>query len=89
MRFTRIEELVEWGASRYRFVRKSYNAFDESFGDTGLIVYCFGTLSGEWPDGTPFSGIRFIDRFETTDGKLSNQRVWNDLAEDSLRGSAR
>lgn len=89
VRFTRIEELIEWGASRYRFVRKSYNAFDESFGDTGLIVYCFGTLSGEWPDGTPFSGIRFIDRFEITDGKLSNQRVWNDLAEDSLRGSAR
>ncbi|GAB4347311.1 MAG: hypothetical protein Kow0026_00490 [Oricola sp.] len=81
VRFTRLEELVEWGRARYKFVRKTYEAFDEAFGETGMVVYCHGTLAGEWPDGAPFSGIRFIDRFEVADGKLTDQRVWNDLAE--------
>ncbi len=79
--FTTLDELVAWGAQRYRFVTKTYEGFDECFGETGMVVYCFGTLSGEWPDGTSFSGIRFIDRFAVEDGKLSEQRVWNDLAE--------
>lgn len=79
--FTELEELVEWGRSRYRFVKKTYEGIDECFGKNGLVVYCFGTLSGEWPDGTRFSGIRFVDRFEIIDGQLSNQNVWNDLAE--------
>lgn len=79
--FTRLEELVEWGRARYNFVRKTYDAFEEAFGENGTIVYCHGTLAGEWPDGTAFSGIRFIDRFEVSDGKLTDQRVWNDLAE--------
>ena len=43
--------------------------------------YTRGTLAGEWPDGTAFSGIRFIDRFEVTDGKITQQDVWNDIAE--------
>jgi hypothetical protein len=45
------------------------------------IVYCWGTLSGEWLDGAPFSDIRFIDRFVVRNGRLENQKVWNDLAE--------
>lgn len=80
-RFTQLEELVEWGRGRYRFVRKRYQAFEEVFGANGPAVYCHGTLEGEWPDGTPFEGIRFIDRFEIVDGKLRDQQVWNDLAE--------
>jgi 4-oxalocrotonate tautomerase family enzyme len=79
--FSRLEDLVEWGRSRYQFVRKTYEAFDECFGEEGNIVYCFGSLAGKWPDGTEFSGIRFIDRFVTSEGKLTSQRVWNDLAE--------
>jgi len=79
--FTRLEELVEWGRLRYKFVRKTYDAFEEAFGENGTIVYCHGTLAGEWPDGTAFSGIRFIDRFEVANGKLTDQHVWNDLAE--------
>lgn len=81
VRLTRLEDLVEWGASRYRFVKKTYESFEESFGLSGQVVYCFGTLSGEWPDGSRFADIRFIDRFEINNGKLSDQRVWNDLAE--------
>ena len=37
--------------------------------------------AGEWPDGTAFEGIRFIDRFVVVDGKITDQRVWNDLGE--------
>lgn len=78
-RFGRLEDLVSWGGKRYRFVRKTYEGFDECFGEEGMVVYCFGTLSGEWPDGRPFEGIRFIDRFVVEGGKLVDQRVWNDL----------
>ena len=45
------------------------------------MIYCFGTLYGELLDGTPYSGIRFIDRFTVRDGKLVDQMVWNDMAE--------
>jgi len=79
--FKTLEELVTWAKTRYRFVRKTYRALDECFGETGMVVYCHGTLSGEWPDGTAFDNIRFIDRFEFDDGKLIRQDVWNDLAE--------
>jgi len=78
--FEKLEELVAWSRPRYRFVKKTYTAFDECFGETGMVVYCFGTLSGEWPDGAAFAGIRFIDRFTVDGGKLVDQQVWNDLA---------
>ena len=78
-------ELVAWAAPRYRFVRKSYDRFDAIPTPDGAVVYCFGGLHGEWPDGRPFSGIRFIDRFELRGGKIAGQLVWNDLAE--VRGA--
>jgi phenylpyruvate tautomerase PptA (4-oxalocrotonate tautomerase family) len=78
--FGKLEELVAWSRTRYRFVKKTYAAFDECFSEAGMVVYCFGTLSGEWPDGTQFTGIRFIDRFTVDNGKLVDQQVWNDLA---------
>lgn len=79
--FSRPEELMEWATGRYRSIAKTYERFDEAPCAEGAVVYCFGTLSGEWPDGTAFSGIRFIDRFTVAEGKLIDQRVWNDLAE--------
>ena len=54
----------------------------EAFHAKGVaVVYTQGTLSGEWPDGSAFSGIRFIDRFELTGGKITRQDVWNDMGE--------
>lgn len=76
-----LEEVMDWAAPRYRAVVKAYDA-EESLSDGETqIVYLRGTLSGSWPDGTPFAGIRFIDRFELRDGKIMRQDVWNDLAE--------
>lgn len=77
-------ELVAWAAPRYRFVRKTYDGFDA----LGRVVWCFGTLSGEWPDGTPFEGIRFVDRFALEGGLLVRQDVWNDIAEVRTGGAA-
>jgi len=77
-----LEALIAWSRPRYKFVTKTYEGFDamQSEGEHA-IVYCRGTLAGEWPDGTRFEGIRFIDRFEVTAGLLTRQDVWNDIAE--------
>lgn len=79
---TRLQELIDWASPRYKFVTKTYEGFDamQSEGEAA-VVYCRGTLAGEWPDGTAFDGIRFIDRFEITGGKITRQDVWNDIAE--------
>jgi phenylpyruvate tautomerase PptA (4-oxalocrotonate tautomerase family)/limonene-1,2-epoxide hydrolase len=79
---TTLEQLIAWAKPRYRFVQKTYDGYDalQSPG-AAAIVYCRGTLSGEWPDGTPFNGIRFIDRFELVAGRITRQDVWNDIAE--------
>jgi len=79
--FTRLEELVEWSRTRYAFVKKSYARIETAATLEGPVVFCHGTLSGQWPDGTAFDGIRFMDRFAVRDGKLAEQEVWNDLAE--------
>jgi hypothetical protein len=80
-RFTALEELVAWGRSRYQRVEKVFERFDECWTAEGTIVYCHGTLQGQWPDGSAFEGIRFIDRFLVQAGRLVRQDVWNDLAE--------
>lgn len=79
---TRLGGLIEWAKPRYQFVTKTYEGFDAMQGQgDAAVVYCRGTLSGAWPDGTPFSDIRFIDRFEVTMGAITRQDVWNDIAE--------
>lgn len=84
---TTLEELVAWSRPRYRFVAKTCDAW-EVFGlDGRAVVHARGTLRGEWPDGTPFEGIRFIDRFEVERGRILRQEVWNDIAETRMRGA--
>ncbi|MEQ3709182.1 MAG: tautomerase family protein [Tateyamaria sp.] len=77
-----LQQLIDWAAPRYKFATKTYDGFDtmQSAG-CAAIVYCHGTLSGEWPNGTTFDGIRFIDRFEVVGQTLTKQDVWNDIAE--------
>ena len=83
-RFTSLEQLVEHASGRYRSARKIYERFD----CVGDKVYCFGTLHGELLDGTPYSGIRFIDRFTVRDGRLVDQNVWNDMASPGRKANA-
>ncbi len=78
---TSLAELIAWAKGRYRFVKKTYEASEAFHSNGAAVVYTRGTLAGEWPDGTAFEGIRFIDRFELTGGKITRQDVWNDLAE--------
>jgi hypothetical protein len=84
-RFTRLEDLVAHGAGRYRWVKKRFERFDEAPLEGGSVVYCFGTLYGEWLDGSAFEGIRFIDRFAVRGGRLADHKVWNDLGEQLRR----
>ncbi len=79
--YSKLEDLVEGSKGRYRNVRKVFERFDEAETPEGTAIYSIGTLTGEWPDGTPFSGIRYLDRFLMRDGKFVETRVWNDMAE--------
>ena len=45
------------------------------------VVYSLGTLYGEWPDGTPFEGNRYVDRYVVRAGLITEMEVWNDSAE--------
>jgi hypothetical protein len=76
-RFDSLEQLVESAKTRYRSAKKKYERYEAA----GDVMYCYGTLYGELLDGTPYSGIRFIDRFTVRGGKLVDQMVWNDMAE--------
>lgn len=76
-----LEQLVGWAKGRYQSVAKTYERFEECWGEGFTTVYCSGTLSGTWLDGSRFEGIRFIDRFEVEAGRLRRQDVWNDLAD--------
>jgi phenylpyruvate tautomerase PptA (4-oxalocrotonate tautomerase family) len=84
-RFTQLEQLVSWAKGRYQRVGKVYTGFEECWRGDDTVVYCCGTLHGVWPNGEPFEGIRFIDRFVVQGNQLLEQDVWNDLAE-ALRG---
>ncbi len=85
---TTLEALIAWSKPRYSFVKKTYDAFEALQGDGCAVVYVRGTLFGEWPDGTAFEGIRYIDRFEITAGRITRQDVWNDIAETKAAGAA-
>ena len=79
--FSSLEDLTIWSKKRYQWIRKNYDHFDKLKTDTTIIIYCYGTLYGEWLNGGTFSEIRFIDRFTIKDDKILGQLVWNDLSE--------
>ena len=76
-----LAEVIDWAKGRYRFVRKTEEVVDAFQNGSISVVYVRGVLFGEWPDGSPFEGIRFIDRFEVREGRIARQDVWNDIAE--------
>lgn len=74
-------EIVAGSQKRYRKIGKVIDGFDVLPRENGGTVWCYGTLYGQWLDGTAFSGIRFIDRFDIVGGRIESQRVWNDAGE--------
>ncbi len=70
-----------FNARRYRWVKKRMDRFDVCPGDGETVVYSVGTLYGEWPNGTPFEGNRYVDRFVVRDGLIVKMDVCNDSAE--------
>jgi hypothetical protein len=76
-------DCTAFNARRYAWVKKAVERTDvvAGGGPQGTVVYSVGTLYGVWPDGTPFEGNRYVDRFLIRDGLIVRHDVWNDSAE--------
>ena len=76
-------ETSAFNASRYRWVKKRIVSTELVAGGSAeeSVVYSLGTLYGEWPDGTPFEGNRYVDRYVVCHGLITRMDVWNDSAE--------
>jgi len=70
-----------FNAARYKWVKKKFSQFDVAQTNGQTVVYSTGWLYGEWPDGTPFEGNRYVDRFVIENGKIIKMDVWNESAE--------
>ena len=70
-----------FNAMRYKWVKKDMRQFDVAVGPEGTVVYSTGYLYGERPDGTPFEGNRYVDRYVVENGLIVKMDVWNDSAE--------
>ncbi len=66
-----------FNAARYRTVKKKFERTDVVAGGTDdeTIVYNTGTLYGEWPDGEPFAGNRYVDRVVVSRGRIVRMDV--------------
>lgn len=73
--------ITHFNAGRYAWVKKALGQFDWTAHEDHIVVYSNGTLYGEWPDGRPFAGNRYLDRYEVREGKITRMDVWNDSAE--------
>jgi ketosteroid isomerase-like protein len=77
------EDPPAFNAKRYASVQKRPLRTDAVWNeDAGAVhVWATGHLHGEWPDGTPFDGNRYVDFFAVKDGLIVRTEVWNDSAE--------
>lgn len=80
-KYSHPRETAAFNAGRYKWVKKKMERTDVVPGIGETMVYNLGTLYGEWPDGTPFEGNRYVDRFVVRGGKIVQMDVWNDSAE--------
>ncbi|RYX94738.1 MAG: nuclear transport factor 2 family protein [Bradyrhizobiaceae bacterium] len=80
-KFKHPRDATAFNAMRYKWVKKKMERTDVAPGDGETVVYNTGTLYGEWHDGTPFEGNRYVDRFVVRGGKIVKMDVWNDSAE--------
>ncbi|KAF7598516.1 MAG: hypothetical protein CGU29_12390 [Candidatus Dactylopiibacterium carminicum] len=89
IRFTGGREMHEpadcsaFNAGRYAWVKKRFERTEVMAGasEEEAVVYNIGTLYGAWPDGTPFEGNRYVDRYVVRHSRIVQMDVWNDSAE--------
>ena len=83
-------DTTAFNKARYRWVKKRIERTEtvarpmganSAGSDEGDVVYSLGTLYGEWPDGTPFEGNRYVERYLVNNGLIVQMDVWNDSAE--------
>jgi hypothetical protein len=76
-------DCTAFNAARYAWVKKRIERTEVVAGGTEAetVVYSLGTLYGAWPDGTPFEGNRYVDRYVVSHGLITQFDVWNDSAE--------
>ena len=76
-------QCAAFNASRYAWVKKRFERTEVVSGGRveETVVYSLGTLYGAWPDGTPFEGNRYVDRYVVRHGRIARMDVWNDSAE--------
>lgn len=74
-------EFAAFSKGRHKGARKTTDRYDAIPGDDGMVVYAMGSMAGTWNDDTTFEGVRYIDRFEIAHGKITDMRVWSDMAE--------
>ena len=82
-RFEEPKDCTAFNKKRYKWVKKKFERTDVCWSDDRkeAVVYQIGTLYGEWPDGTPFEGNRYVDRYVVRDGMIHSMDVWNDSGE--------
>ena len=80
-------DCTKFNALRYKWVKKRIEGTETVIAGLNgsapdeAVVYSLGTLYGEWPDGTPFEGNRYVDRYAVKGGLITHMDVWNDSAE--------
>ena len=76
-------EATAFNKARYKWVKKKFGPTHvvEGGSEAETVVYQTGHLYGEWLDGTPFEGNRYVDRYVVSHGKIVKMEVWNDSAE--------
>ncbi|MNL34386.1 hypothetical protein D3C87_1563570 [compost metagenome] len=79
--FTNVGAIFEWFAKRYSVARYSYGAMDAIELPHRVIVYATGSVDGTLLDGTRFEGVRYIDRFDIVNDKITRKEVWSDMAD--------
>lgn len=70
----------EFLAPRYERAGKAFDRWIVS----GNEVVSVGTLHGVDNDGEAFEGVRYVDVYEVTDGRIAQLEVWNDLAAEGI-----
>jgi len=80
IKFKTLVEFFEYAQNQYSTITKTILSTNINFCGLDTIVFCHGSLSGTWQDGSEFSDVRFIDRFDVSEGLITLQEVWYDLA---------